>query len=165
MKETIRYSFVLFLFCFVAALLLSVVHAFTEPRIENMRQEQEIEAVKEVLPGTKETKKIDKGDFSYYLALGDNNKTIGYIVICQAKGYSSVIKAIVSVGTDAKIVDVRILEEKETPGIGSKIKEVGFLGGFKGKDKEGNIDSITGATISSSAVIKAVKEAIGRIPK
>lgn len=165
MKETAKYVLVLFFICFVAALLLTIVHAFTEPRIEKTRESGEASALKEVLPEAKTTKKIQDKEFSYYLALGDKGKTIGYIFICEAKGYSSIIRAMVSVDTDVKIINVKILEQKETPGIGSKITDENFLNRFKGKRQQDTIDSITGATVSSSGLIKSIKETQEKLSK
>jgi len=71
---------------------------------------------------------------------------------------------VVKVGFDneLKVKAVRILEQTETPGLGAKITEHGFLDQFAGKSgnelylkkyhKEGTLDAVTGATISSKAV-------------
>ena len=163
MKDTVRYTLVLFIISFLAAILLSTTYAVTQPRIEKARQEQEDEAVKEVLPQAKQTKEAEKNGINYYEALDEGGTLIGYIFICEAKGYSSVIRAVVSAKPDGTLLTIKILEQNETPGIGSKITEGVFLDGFKGKNKNDTIDTITGATISSSALVSSVKATMEKI--
>lgn len=163
MKDTIKYSLILFLICFIAGLLLSVVYAITQPRIQQTKRGQEELAVKEVLPEAKQIDKIENDNLIYYNALDDKGQLLGYIFISEAKGYSSILNAVVAVGPDAKIIAVKILEQNETPGIGSKITGEGFLQKFKNKTKNDSIDTITGATISSSALIKSIQETMDKI--
>lgn len=122
------------------------------------------------------------------------DEVIGYVAEGQAAGYSSVLKAMVGVDTDFVIQGIEVLSQKETPGLGDKVDEVRskktwwtvitgtspdetghrpwFQEQFKGKtapvkaDKDGGeIEAITGATISSRAVCKAVDEAVEDIEK
>ena len=85
---------------------------------------------------------------------------VRYIKV-DAKGYCGPIKMIVSLNSDRTIKSVRIIEQNETAGIGTRITEPGFLKQFEGKtarevvERKG-VDAITGATISSDAVIEAV---------
>jgi len=77
---------------------------------------------------------------------------------------------VIKVGIDnnMQVKGVRILEHNETPGLGAKIKDKSFLNQFTGKtgsqlylkkySKEGTIDAVTGATISSKAVSDGIRE-------
>jgi electron transport complex protein RnfG len=77
---------------------------------------------------------------------------------------------LVSVDTDLKIRDVKILGHAETPGLGDQVEEKSFIGQFKGKalpdiklikgETRENIQAISGATISSRAVTNGVKDAV-----
>ena len=163
MKDTVKYSLILCLICFIAGLLLSVVYAVTKPRIEQVRLEQQERAIREVLPEAKKIEKIEEDDFVYHEALDDQGRLLGYIFIPEAKGYSSIIRAVVAVGPDGKVIAVKILEQNETPGIGSKITGEGFLQRFQNKTKDDPIDTITGATISSKAVVAVINETAGKV--
>ena len=65
---------------------------------------------------------------------------------------------------------IEVLSHLETPGLGAKIREAKFKDRFKKrnlsntkwavKKDAGDIDGITGATISSRAVIKAIKDGL-----
>lgn len=163
MRDTARFTTVLFLICLCAAVLLGAVHAITEPRIEKTRQEQEEAAIKEVAPGAAQIEKADKDGSVYYRAMDSQNKLMAYIFICEAKGYSSLIRAVVGVDAAGKIMAVKILEQNETPGIGSQITQDSFLNKLKGKNRNDKFDTISGATISSGALIQSIKSELEKV--
>jgi len=68
----------------------------------------------------------------------------------------------IGIDKEGKILAVKILSHNETPGLGSNIAQPSFLHKFKNRSvgEIGKQDAITGATISSSAVINALKEKI-----
>ena len=117
---------------------------------------------------------------------GPDYRLRGYVFIAKKYGYSSVIETMVGMKRDGTITGVRILSQNETPGLGAKIVEVvtdktitSALKGIFSKKKQvekslspyfteqlkgldirkvdiGNIDAITGATISSKAVVDSM---------
>ena len=103
----------------------------------------------------------------YYEALADN-KVIGYATLAESQGYSSVLKIMVGMDLDKKITGMRVMEQVETPGLGANAVKEEFYSQFDGlsskdvklKKDHGKIDAITGATITSSAVIKGVNDAM-----
>ncbi|RKY33302.1 MAG: hypothetical protein DRP74_00265 [Candidatus Omnitrophota bacterium] len=163
MKETLKYSAVLFSICFFAAILLSAVASITQPIIEETKAEQENNAIKEVMPQARGIEKVEEEGLVYYKAKDFSGNNIGYVFISEAKGYSSVIRAVVSITPEGEIIAVKVLEQNETPGIGTQITEEKFLSRFKGKKALDNIDSISGATVSSSALIDSVKQTLKKI--
>jgi len=90
----------------------------------------------------------------------------GSVVYCSRKGYDDLIQAQVGVYNDGTIANVRISEEgfRETEGVGARVKDKEFLKRFKGLSGEvkagSNVDTISGATISSTAVVTAVNDAL-----
>ncbi len=129
------------------------------------------------------------GNAIYYIGKDKDGKITGYASPGKANGYSSTIKLFVGVSPDFLIKGVSIEDSKETPGLGERIKEIKrnvaitdmiltdkekekepepwFLKQFTGKkhaevqlNTENGIDAITGATISSRAVVKAVIHAL-----
>lgn len=92
---------------------------------------------------------------------------IGVATVVTVQGYGGPMDVLAVVDPKAQsLVGVRVLKEKETPGLGSRVKEPGFLGQFVGKTltdsfKVGDdVDGITMATISAQAVSDAAKQAI-----
>jgi electron transport complex protein RnfG len=108
-----------------------------------------------VFSGAQEFVEIIKDTLWYALKDAD---TVGVVFIGITQGFVDCIKFMVGVGTDAKINGVKILYSNETEGIGEVIREEEFLDKFK----QGYPETITGATVSSQALIDAVKGYITR---
>ncbi|MBA7514334.1 Ion-translocating oxidoreductase complex subunit G [subsurface metagenome] len=108
-----------------------------------------------VFSGAQEFVEIIKDTLWYALKDAD---TVGVVFIGITQGFVDCIKFMVGVGTDAKINGVKILYSNETEGIGEIIREEEFLDKFK----QGYPETITGATVSSQALIDAVKGYITR---
>ena len=81
---------------------------------------------------------------------------------------------LVAVSPDGKVIDYNILSANETPGLGDNAAKEPFKSQFKDKTAEAltvvkdpsnkeNIQAMTGATISSKAVTKGVKEAVEEV--
>lgn len=166
-KELIKYGALLMGICACSGLLLSAVYKLTEKRIEKQKILEERLASQEVLPEATTFKKEKREGETIEIGFRDGKK-VGEVYLVTTRGYSGEIKLKVGVDLEEKITGIKILESLETPGLGAKIKEKKFLEQFKGKEKDGlylkkkepsgEIDSITGATISSSAVVDAIRK-------
>lgn len=86
----------------------------------------------------------------------------------SGKGYGGEVNVLVGFDIEAdNLVGISVTTHKETPGLGSRIQEGSFTKQFKGKTPEksllkkdgGDIDAISGATLSSVATADAVKQA------
>ncbi len=94
-----------------------------------------------------------------------NGKIVGYLYLTFSTGYSSDVVSLIGIDkADAKIVKVIVTKQTETPGLGSLSTLPKFLDQFmekltseklKAKD---NITAITGATITTKAVVNSVNE-------
>ncbi len=115
-------------------------------------------------------KKDGSGIIGEAYAAYAGEKHVGYVFSVFPKGYGGEIKVTVGVGIDKRISGVRIGENKETPGLGTKVSEDGFIGQYSGKSiqkafevvkrpaaADSEIQAISGATISSKAVTSAVQ--------
>ena len=159
MNETIRMVSVLVIICILSAIALSLTYESTINIINERRSEELQSALNEVYPSeTFEEADVPEG------LLEKNVKQMfkakdGLVLLIEQPGFQSNIKILVGIDTIKKqITDIKILEHLETPGLGSRIEEPGFLSQFKNKELEQQkFDAITGATISSSAIINAVK--------
>jgi len=162
-KEMVRFGLVLMLVCLVASSILSFTYKLTHPRILLEKEKEKKEALKRAFP---QADNFQKGK-DYYLAY-ENRNLIGYILKTTGKGYASSIEILLGIDLKGTLQGVTILEHKETPGLGAKIVEIKygerqpwFLKQFKGKRAKDlnlkEINTITGATISSRAVLEAVK--------
>lgn len=159
MKEVIRFGFILTLICIVAAGLLAGVNSLTKERTLAQAQAEEKASLKAVIPQGMHFEPVKKEEqIIYYKAFDKDGKFIGVAFKTQAKGYASIIEAIVGMLKDGTITSVKILSQNETPGLGSRIVEPAFITQFTRKKDLSAVQAITGATISSKAVIDSVKK-------
>ena len=159
MKEITRYSIVLLVICLISAGMLALIYNIAEPRINQQRKLEEERAIEEVLPQAPDViEKVEQEGLVFYKAKDAQGQFIAYVFITEAYGYSSNIRTVVSLKPNGKIMAIKVLEHQETPGIGSRITEDEFLNQFKNKNINEQFDAITGATISSGAVIDSIKE-------
>ena len=101
-------------------------------------------------------------------------KLVGWAIPAQGAGFQDTIKLIYGYRADTeRIVGMEVLESRETPGLGSKIvDDAGFHSNFTelavlptlqlvkaGKSKPNQVQAISGATISSTAVVRILNAA------
>jgi len=188
-RDILKLGLILFAYSVVAGASLAYVNILTKPQIVANAVASENAAREEVLPGMaggfeeKGTLKADGDDYPWWIGYSDKEKTKpgGYVVIVSGKGYSSVIRTMVGVGLDGKIVGMKVIFQQETPGLGTRISEIAygeteprFTSQFKGKSLDdnlkvrkdgGSIDAFTGATISPRAVTNAVNRGLVALKK
>lgn len=177
MGNILKLSMILMLVTVVAALTLAGVNSVTKPLIEEQKRLAVQNALLEVVPDAAEGVYVDIGEkegelFKAYVSK-DTTELVGFAFKAYGKGYSSTIETMVGLDLSGNIKGIKVLFQQETPGLGTKIEEVKygelspwFCDQFKSKvaevvavDKDnGEITSITGATISSRAVTKSVKD-------
>jgi len=162
-SDYFRYTLILAAICFVASALLAAVHGVTHPEILSQQARQEDSALREVLPQAKSFEAVKEGEkIIYYKALGPNKRVLGYVFKASKKGYSSEIVTMVGMDKDGLISRIKILSQNETPGLGTRIIEaLWFREQFSGKkanDLSNGVQVITGATITSRAVIDSIQE-------
>ncbi|UOB17554.1 RnfABCDGE type electron transport complex subunit G [Abyssalbus ytuae] len=99
-----------------------------------------------------------------------NKEFVGAAVIGSSeRGYNGLVKIMVGFKPDGSIKNIIVLEQKETPGLGTKMKSENFLqqfrdknpSGFKLKVKKdgGDVDALTGATITTRAFTESAQMA------
>jgi electron transport complex protein RnfG len=101
----------------------------------------------------------------YYEARDRSGKAIGAVFKAQGKSYHSDIITLAGMKNDGSITEIKVLAPDETPGVGSSITEGDFTGRFRNVKDLSGVQAITGATVSSRAVIDSVKERAEEIRK
>lgn len=177
MKEISTLTIKLLLICAIVATLLAGVNSITKPIIEENEQKNFELAMQEVLPEASSFEAVTTSDFaptetgvmlsSVYQA--DNG---GYVVstVC-AEGYGGDISVMVGIDSALSVNQVKIMSMSETPGLGARASEAEFIEQYQGKSAsiaviknatptDEQIEAISGATITSKAVTKAVNAAL-----
>jgi electron transport complex protein RnfG len=175
MKDMFKITLPLVIIFVVAGVIMSLTYQQTNPvRFAAEKKEKE-EALKEMAPDATDpikpsgTWSVNNKPYEYYQATA-GGKPVAYIASTAGKGYSSFIQMLVSIGSDMKIKDVKVLDMNETPGLGDQVLERSFLDQFRGKslaqivlikgETKENIQAVSGATYSSRGVTNGVKDAV-----
>ncbi|MDP3939059.1 MAG: FMN-binding protein, partial [Deltaproteobacteria bacterium] len=113
-----------------------------------------------------------------YLGHAADGSPLGYAVVAQAPGFADMVRIIIGYDPATRtLLGMKVLESKETPGLGDRIeKDAHFVGQFEGvhtpleavkpgagKGGPSEVDLITGATISSKVVVRIINDALERL--
>ncbi|MBK7710404.1 MAG: RnfABCDGE type electron transport complex subunit G [Bacteroidales bacterium] len=166
-----------------ASASLGFVYQFTKKPIELSNLNKKLTAIRQVVPEfnnnpDKEMYRLPTGDgdsLDIYPAR-KNDEIVGYAVnTFTKKGFSGNINLMAGFKPDGTIINISVLEHKETPGLGSKMNDPAFRNQFNDKNptsfelkvkKDGGpVDAITAATISSRAFYDAVSRAYVTLQK
>jgi Na+-translocating ferredoxin:NAD+ oxidoreductase subunit G len=175
-----------------AGLLVVAVYRATLPTIEKYEAAKVTGAVREVLkaPTRWDTLYLQKGVLTKSPAPGDDRKglpkayvgfdaagkRLGAAVTAQEPGFQEEVLLMIGFEpSSGTLIGFKVLEEKETPGLGDKIeRDTSFVSQFAGRIAPlkgvkarsatdlSQVQTITGATISSRAVIRIINHAVER---
>ncbi|HHT22654.1 MAG TPA: RnfABCDGE type electron transport complex subunit G [Bacteroidales bacterium] len=170
-----------------AAVTLASVYSVTKEPIETSKIKRQQEAIYEVLPpdvqleNEPERVGLESGDtLLVYKANDSNNQFVAAAVeTVSHNGYSGDIRLIVGFDKEGNIINYSVLEQKETPGLGTKVvdwfktdvNDQSIIGKNPASNKltvkkeGGEVDAITAATISSRAFLEAVNKAYNAYAK
>jgi electron transport complex protein RnfG len=166
-NSPVRYALTLGVICLVASGLLGTVHALTQPKIESQKKSQEEASLKEVFPVAESFEAVREGaETVFYKAFDSQKKMLGVVFKASRRGYSSDIVTLAGMDNQGVLVGIKVLSQNETPGLGSQAAEPTFLSQFSGKKVDAlgtGVDAISGATITSKAIIDSVQETGQRI--
>lgn len=162
-NEVLRPVLVLVVICALIGTALALVNHATAPVIAANTEKANNETYFSVLPEADAFTPLDCTVEGVTACLKANNGA-GYVVMAQAKGYGGQVPAAVAFDNDGNILRVQMMENSETPGLGTRVREDAFQDQFAGMTAQektlDDIDAITGATISSRAALSALNEAI-----
>lgn len=165
----------------VATLLLIGIKSYTTPRIERY---QELRLKSTILDAAgidydearldnvfnANIRKMTKEDVMYYMSPDGL-----YIFTFEGRGLWGMIEGAIALRNDLETIEnLRIISQEETPGLGGRIAEEGFLNQFKQKKvspklflalrqkatRANEVDSITGASMTSKALIDMINESV-----
>lgn len=178
MRDSIKTILVLTISAILSGAILGWFNQFTEARVIHNRLEELRRSLSEVVFGMHSYEEIVKErGFTLYRVLSSDGQIAGYAIEVEGSGYQDKIRVLVGVAADMKrIYGLRVLEQKETPGLGARITEPEYLSSWKNLDtslpivlvKErspqnlNEVHAITGATITSKAVVDIVNKGISR---
>ncbi|MDR3225016.1 MAG: RnfABCDGE type electron transport complex subunit G [Clostridiales Family XIII bacterium] len=172
----IRPTLALVVIALVVTTALSFTYGATKPVIDRIHEQEADAARRAVLPAgadfrdvTQEVKENIPETIAAVFEAGDG---AGYVVTVDEKGFGGTVEIMVGIDGDGAVSGVKTLNHSETPGLGTKAMTADYLAQYSGvtdiktkkldKDRAEatEIDTITGATITSNAVYRAVNAAL-----
>ena len=171
-KEVLIPAVSLFLICLVITALLAGTNLLTQDAIVQQTLLKEESSRKIVLPQAESFEEKDLDGLVYYVGKDSSGQEIGYVFTTESKGYGGTIQVMTGIGSDDTVQGVVLLSQEEPPGLGANAAKEEFRqqyqqavpqNGFevvKSTPGDGQIEAMTGATISSDAVTDAVNLAV-----
>lgn len=161
MRDSVKLGLILMIICAVAGGGLAAVHAMTKPVIERREVEDLLKAARAAIPGAQSVEELTDEKGNRFWVGKSGEEVVGAAMKVAASGFGqSPIEIMVGVDREGKITSLEILSLSETPGIGTRVKDSSFLQRFLGRKDTSGVDSISGATVSSSAVKGGVSRAL-----
>lgn len=168
-NSVFRIAFNLIAACFISGLVIGAVYYVTAPIAAQKAEEMKEASLRELVPSADSFQEISGKDG--WVEARTGKEVSAYIIPSESKGYGGTIKMLVAVTLDGRVLDYKILSHNETPGLGDNAQKPAFRKQFEGKGLEHltvvkdpankeDIQAMTGATISSRAVTKAVRQAV-----
>lgn len=188
LPETPRLVLTLAVAGLFSGLAIVGIYRLTLPTIQANQARALREAVFQVLPGSERLQRLEWRDGelvpaeaeaavdapAVYAGYAADGTPVGYAIPGAGAGYQDTIRLIYGYDPSAdRIVGMQVLESRETPGLGDRIfKDQDFVQQFRdlaveprvelvkdGATAPNHVDAITGATISSAAVVSIIQEA------
>ena len=169
LKQIIKLGGILCLITFVVVLLLGSVNHITKDLIAQNLEKAENDAREELV---KADSFVEIGEDIFRGTSGE--EVIGYCVKLTTKGYGGDMILMVGFDKELAVSGIKIIEHSETAGLGAKAAQPEFSDKLKGKKPElkisggggdDEVDAISGATISTKAVVSGINEAFGLLQK
>ena len=175
MRDLIKYGIILTVICAISGVSLSYVYSKTSVIIEQRQAELALKAMSVVLPEATDFEPVPadevlaaagatKGIVEAYRGSSADGYT-GAVVKVKSSGYGGTIVMLIGMDSFGVCQGLQIISQSETPGLGSLIKEEAFTAQFAGKQGTlatkkagGDIDGVSGASISSKAVVDGVNK-------
>jgi electron transport complex, RnfABCDGE type, G subunit len=184
-RDIIVTGLILLLIAGVAGAALGFVNAITKGPIAEQNKIAEDQAKMTAFPGAKEFTPMDTSEWESLLSgdekeivksvdmAKDSGNVLGYVIKVAPQGYGGPVETIVGITKDGKLTGINIVNHSETPGLGAKAQDPKWQAQFKGKTADmqlklvkvppssaNEIEALTGATITSTAVTNGVQTAI-----
>ena len=170
-KYILRLTVTLLLICAFVALALAGVNAITKDRIAAVKAEKTQKAIAAVLPVVVHVHEVEFTDASGIVTKVYEAQGVGHAVEVAPNGFGGAITMMVGV-VDGKVTGISIISHAETPGLGAvaaangdkgaafRDQFIGLRGGITIGGGDNQIDSLSGATISSQAIVDGVNAAV-----
>ena len=175
-EDIIKPVGVLLAICIIIPLALSVTNKVTVKKIAELEAANSKKNMQRLIDADN-FEECENGEITYYAAI-NGGKTAAYIFTESSKGYGGDVSVMTAIKPDGTVAGVAILDVSgETPGLGQNAAKESFFSQYIGlkkgvsvlkngaKAENNEVDAVTGATITSTAVTRAVNKALDDFEK
>ncbi len=175
-EDIIKPVGVLLAICIIIPLALSVTNKVTAKKIAELEAANSKKYMQSLIDADN-FEECENGEITYYAAI-NGGKTAAYIFTESSKGYGGDVSVMTAIKPDGTVAGVAILDVSgETPGLGQNAAKESFFSQYIGlkngvsvlkngaKAENNEVDAVTGATITSTAVTRAVNKALDDFEK
>lgn len=175
-EDIIKPVGVLLAICIIIPLALSVTNKVTVKKIAELEAANSKKNMQSLIDADN-FEECENGEITYYAAI-NGGKTAAYIFTESSKGYGGDVSVMTAIKPDGTVAGVAILDVSgETPGLGQNAAKKSFFSQYIGlkngvsvlkngaKAENNEVDAVTGATITSTAVTRAVNKALDDFEK
>lgn len=184
-RYIIASGLILGLFAVIGTALVSITHDTTEEKIAQNERQALLRKLQQILPAEQHDNKLlqstlqipaderlgHKQPSTVYIATRQGQVSAMIFPVIAPRGYSGEIRMLVGIDIEGRIIGVRVVSHRETPGLGDAIDadRNDWILGFNNKSLQnpqpskwkvkrdgGAFDQFTGATITPRAVVQAV---------
>lgn len=170
--QMLRLGLILLAICACVAAALAGVNAITKDRIAQIKVEKTNKAIGELFPNVTENRQLEAGEYTdatgTVKAVWENAD--GWAIQVEPSGFNGAIVMMVGVERAGNVVGISVISHTETPSLGAEAaskgaKGVAFRQQFAGLTPDrvsldAGVDALSGATITSQAVVDGVKAAL-----
>jgi electron transport complex protein RnfG len=174
-KKIISLGVTLFIVTAVTGAILGAVHDITLEPIRLTQENLKAAALRGALPEAEEFKILERADDADPIIKDvqealTGGEVSGYCITVTPRGYAGTVELVAGIKSDGNLRAIRILNQSETPGLGAKSAQPDFYGQFHDATRitvvktepgaSGQIQAISGATITSKGVANGVNKAL-----
>lgn len=171
MNDSLRIGGRLGILCAAAALVLGLVNSLTEPKIGRIKSETLRETLAVLTPQGEIGREVvpeDERVIAYY-PVSQSGELLGYILNLRAAGYGGEMKVLANISVQGAVVDARLMDNLETPGLGKEAEGADYMAKYRGfgedqpvPHRKGHLsqaeaDAISGATITFAGIGTALE--------
>lgn len=176
MKRYLQDAWLVLALCVVFGAALAGVQGALQPKVEANKLADTLGQIPALVEGAVKGEPETVGGLRTFRALDAEGREVGRVLVAAGQGFADRIELLV--GIDAageKITGLYIVDQKETPGLGDFITKEKWRAQFAGKpatrplsvtktgaQRPDQVDGVTGATISSEAVVSIVNSAVAQ---
>lgn len=184
MKETVKLGLTLLIIAGISGAILAFSNEITEPIIAEMEREESFGAFFEIFGDEaedfidleegvlEEIQEKDDSILEVYKAVDSSDSEIGYVFKVKSNGYGGDIVTAVGIKNEEGLAGIKVVQNAETPGIGTRIEDESFTDSFREKSVEADLSAtdapstesevqlLSGATVSTNAVLNGVNKTL-----